>query len=52
MKEVASIQAYGQELQEAHEYCLKYQGTEKEDELTQAWDLYYHVFKLINKLTS
>lgn len=49
LKEVAFIQAYGRELQEAHECCMKYRRTGKEAELTQAWDLYYHVFKRINK---
>lgn len=49
LNEVAFIQAYGRELQEAHECCMKYRRTGKEAELTQAWDLYYHVFKRINK---
>ncbi|XP_078434846.1 target of rapamycin [Wolffia australiana] len=47
--ETAFIQAYGRELQEAHECCLKYKSTGKDAELTQAWDLYYHVFKRIDK---
>ncbi|CAA6660213.1 unnamed protein product [Spirodela intermedia] len=47
--ETAFIQAYGHELQEAHECCLKYKSTGKDAELTQAWDLYYHVFKRIDK---
>lgn len=47
--EIAFIQAYGRELQEAHDCCMKYRRTGKEAELTQAWDLYYHVFKRINK---
>eukprot|EP00252_Welwitschia_mirabilis_P018999 TRINITY_DN4284_c0_g1_i1.p1 TRINITY_DN4284_c0_g1~~TRINITY_DN4284_c0_g1_i1.p1 ORF type:complete len:1768 (+),score=306.64 TRINITY_DN4284_c0_g1_i1:368-5305(+) len=49
LKEVAFMQAYGRELQEAHECCLKYKRTGKEAEITQAWDLYYHVFRRINK---
>ncbi|KAJ7542470.1 hypothetical protein O6H91_10G108000 [Diphasiastrum complanatum] len=49
VKEIAFVQAYGRELQEAHECCMKYRRTGKEAELTQAWDLYYHVFKRINK---
>lgn len=49
LKEVAFFQAYRRELQEAHECCMKYRKTGKEAELTQAWDLYYHVFKRINK---
>jgi len=49
LKEIAFVQAYGRELDEAHEWCLKYQTSRKEAELHQAWDLYYHVFKRINK---
>lgn len=49
IKETAFIQAYGRELQEAHECCLKYRRTGKDAELTQAWDLYYHVFRRIDK---
>lgn len=45
----ARLQAYGRELDEAHEWCLKYKLSRKEAELHQAWDLYYHVFKRINK---
>lgn len=43
------IQAYGRELNEAYEWCHKYKQSRKEAELHQAWDLYYHVFKRINK---
>ena len=49
LKEIAFVQAYGRELDEAYEWCLKYQISRKEAELHQAWDLYYHVFKRINK---
>ena len=42
-------QAYGRELAEANEWCRKYRETGAEEELNQAWDLYYHVFKRINK---
>ena len=43
------MQAYGRELSEAYEWCNKYRHSRKEAELHQAWDLYYHVFKRINK---
>lgn len=42
-------QAYGRELSEAYEWLLKYRSSRKDAELHQAWDLYYHVFKKINK---
>ncbi|XP_042452346.1 serine/threonine-protein kinase TOR-like [Zingiber officinale] len=47
--ENAFVQTYGRELQEARDCCLKYRSTGKDAELTQAWDLYYHVFKRIDK---
>jgi FKBP12-rapamycin complex-associated protein len=43
------LQAYGRELSEAYEWLSKYRLSRKEAELHQAWDLYYHVFKRINK---
>ncbi|KAK1259623.1 Serine/threonine-protein kinase TOR [Acorus gramineus] len=49
IKENAFIQAYGRELLEARECCLNYKRTGKDAELTQAWDLYYHVFRRIDK---
>ncbi|PWZ19657.1 Serine/threonine-protein kinase TOR [Zea mays] len=49
IKENAFIQAYGHELLEAHECCLKYRATGEDAELTKAWDLYYHVFRRIDK---
>ncbi|XP_052193242.1 serine/threonine-protein kinase TOR isoform X2 [Diospyros lotus] len=49
IKEKAFIQAYHHELLEAYECCMKYKRTGKDAELTQAWDLYYHVFRRIDK---
>ncbi|GAX78992.1 hypothetical protein CEUSTIGMA_g6432.t1 [Chlamydomonas eustigma] len=49
LKEIAFVQAYGKELTEAYEWLEKYKSSRKEAELHQAWDLYYHVFKRINK---
>ncbi|KAK9800335.1 hypothetical protein WJX73_004666 [Symbiochloris irregularis] len=40
---------YGRELNEAYECTQKYRVSRREAELHQAWDLYYHVFKRINK---
>jgi len=42
-------QAYGVELNEALEWCKKYQRTHNVKELTKAWDSYYHVFRRISK---
>ena len=49
LKEIAFVQAYGRELSEAYEWLSKYRASRKEAELHQAWDLYYHVFKRVNK---
>lgn len=49
LKEISFSQAYGRELMEALEWCKKYQRTLNVKDLTQAWDLYYHVFRRITK---
>ncbi|KAM5549808.1 serine/threonine-protein kinase TOR [Rosa sericea] len=49
IKETTFIEAYCHELREAYECCMKYKRTGKDAELTQAWDLYYHVFRRIDK---
>uniref|UniRef100_A0A0D9WE66 Serine/threonine-protein kinase TOR n=1 Tax=Leersia perrieri TaxID=77586 RepID=A0A0D9WE66_9ORYZ len=49
IKENTFIQAYGHELLEAHECCVQYRATGEDAELTKAWDLYYHVFRRIDK---
>lgn len=49
IKERAFIEAYRRELLEAYECCMKYKRTGKDAELIQAWDLYYHVFRRIDK---
>ncbi|KAF1874686.1 hypothetical protein Lal_00007300 [Lupinus albus] len=49
IKERIFIEAYRQELLEAYECCVNYKRTGKDAELTQAWDIYYHVFRKIDK---
>jgi len=49
LQEMSFAQAYGRELREAREYCEKFKESGREEDLNQAWDLYYHVFKRINK---
>ena len=34
---------------EAQDWCRKYQMSRNVKDLTQAWDLYYHVFRRITK---
>ena len=42
-------QAYGRDLAEAYDWCKKFQATNNVKDLTQAWELYYHVFRRISK---
>ncbi|GFN76929.1 mechanistic target of rapamycin (serine/threonine kinase) [Plakobranchus ocellatus] len=49
LKETSFIQAYGRDLMEAQDWCRKYQRSGVVKDLTQAWDLYYHVFRRISK---
>ncbi|UYV65260.1 mtor [Cordylochernes scorpioides] len=49
LKEVSFNQAYGRDLLDALEHCQRYQCTGNIQDLTQAWDLYYHVFRRISK---
>lgn len=43
------VQTYGADLTEAFNWCNKYQETRRDADLHQAWDLYYHIFRRINK---
>lgn len=49
LKEMSFQQAYGRDLQQAHDWCQQFQRTGNTKDLTQAWDLYYLVFKRIAK---
>ncbi|XP_071946239.1 serine/threonine-protein kinase mTOR-like [Antedon mediterranea] len=49
MKETSFNQAYGRDLMEAQDWCRKYTRSRNVKDLTQAWDLYYHVFRRISK---
>ncbi|PHH64484.1 hypothetical protein CDD81_4559 [Ophiocordyceps australis] len=47
LREISFAQAFGRDLNEAHEWCLQYQTTKDVNDLNQAWDLYYQVFRRI-----
>lgn len=49
LREISFNQAFGRDLQEALEWCKKYKRTLNVDDLNQAWDLYYQVFRRITK---
>lgn len=49
-REISFYQLHGANLKRARELCQKYKKTGNEEELKEAWDLYYQVFKKINKV--
>nr|KAJ3417939.1 phosphatidylinositol kinase- protein kinase tor1 [Polyrhizophydium stewartii] len=49
VREIAFMQTFGRDLAEASDWCKKYRRTLNADDLNQAWDLYYQVFKKIAK---
>lgn len=49
LKEMSFQQAFGRDLQQAYDWCKQFQQTGNTNHITQAWDLYYLVFKRIAK---
>ncbi len=54
VRETSFMQLFGRDLTDANECCLRYKakkakGMKEERDLSQAWDLYYHVYKNITK---
>ena len=49
LREHAFVQAFGRELETAHSWLLAYGRSGRVGDLSQAWDIYYHVFRKINK---
>ncbi|OLL26279.1 Phosphatidylinositol 3-kinase tor2 [Neolecta irregularis DAH-3] len=49
LREVSFNQTYGRDLQEARDWCIRYERTLELADLNQAWDLYYQVFRKISK---
>lgn len=49
LREISFAQAFGRDLAEARHYCQLYRETEEVGDLNQAWDLYYTVFRKINR---
>ncbi|KAJ3067743.1 phosphatidylinositol kinase- protein kinase tor1 [Podochytrium sp. JEL0797] len=49
LREISFNQAFGRDLQDALDWCKKYKRTQNINDLNPAWDLYYHVFRRINK---
>jgi FKBP12-rapamycin complex-associated protein len=49
LREISFNQAFGRDLLEALQWSEKFKKSKVENDLHQAWDLYYHVFRRINK---
>ncbi|KAI8620292.1 armadillo-type protein [Chytriomyces sp. MP71] len=49
LREISFNQAFGRDLQDALDWCKKFKRTQNINDLNPAWDLYYHVFRRINK---
>lgn len=48
-REAAFMKEFGRDLAEAAEWCRRFKASGRESDMNQAWDLYYHVFRRINK---
>ncbi|KAF9586443.1 phosphatidylinositol kinase- protein kinase tor1 [Lunasporangiospora selenospora] len=49
LREISFNQVFGRDLKEAQEFCIRYGQTNDINDLNQAWDIYYHVFRRIAK---
>lgn len=49
LREISFAQAFGRDLREAQEWCRQYENTRDVNDLNQAWDLYYQVFRRVNR---
>ncbi|KAK3942599.1 phosphatidylinositol 3-kinase tor2 [Diplogelasinospora grovesii] len=49
LREISFAQTFGRDLSEAREWCRQYQDTQDVNDLNQAWDLYYQVFRRISR---
>ena len=49
LREMSFVQAFGRDLDEAYRWCEKFRLTNDPGDLNQAWDLYYGVFRRIQR---
>lgn len=49
LREISFAQAFGRDLREAREWCHQYESSRDINDLNQAWDLYYQVFRRITR---
>jgi FKBP12-rapamycin complex-associated protein len=49
LREISFAQAFGRDLKEAQDWCHQYETSRDVNDLNQAWDLYYQVFRRITR---
>ncbi|KEY75200.1 hypothetical protein S7711_01639 [Stachybotrys chartarum IBT 7711] len=49
LREISFAQAFGRDLKEAQDWCHQYENSRDVNDLNQAWDLYYQVFRRISR---
>jgi FKBP12-rapamycin complex-associated protein len=49
LREISFAQTFGRDLQEAREWCYTYKQSGDVGDINQAWDLYYQVFRRIQR---
>ncbi|TPX18728.1 uncharacterized protein E0L32_002585 [Thyridium curvatum] len=49
LREISFAQTFGRDLTEAREWCRQYEVSHDVNDLNQAWDLYYQVFRRITR---
>lgn len=49
LREISFAQAFGRDLKEAQDWCAQYDSSKDVNDLNQAWDLYYQVFRRISR---
>ncbi|KAL2022046.1 hypothetical protein VTK56DRAFT_6286 [Thermocarpiscus australiensis] len=49
LREISFMQTFGRDLGEAREWCRQYRISQDVNDISQAWDLYYQVFRRISR---
>jgi FKBP12-rapamycin complex-associated protein len=49
LREISFAQTFGRDLADAREWCRRYETSQDVNDLNQAWDLYYQVFRRISR---
>ncbi len=49
LREISFAQAFGRDLSEARDWCKQYEVSHDTNDLNQAWDVYYQVFRRISR---